>query len=571
MAIEKKILKTVNRVLCVVASLCVCGFIAVSVVGNCYRSYEGLYVKQDHPTVLGMYSPFDSVLEPARPYLYERKDIVKVTRQEKGYAIQYIVSADGDREEGNYDLNEKGQIVWDKKEELLLVTEYDTYMEYNGWISDKAAREGGMVECREQVSGETRYLGVSFSQGFVCILDELQVRMINDDGDYLLPPEAKPFQAEYDSEYTIREMYAAPQEERNYWITGGAVHICEKDGYHIPAVVRLVQSILGTAAALGGAAAVILAGIRGRKTAAAIGLAVSAAITAASLVFLPRQNLADRYIAVDWPDYVDGNLADSALPTLLSWTDAADRYERIDIVSAGGGKYLVLFSQNGVLEHMAEADADWRGRLVMEREYEFREKTAEITVRPVSDGIAVKGWENYKNNLDRFYEYERLKPAGFHAGLRYMILLSFAASFVVLWIVSARRNRELRLHPAVPYGRYRVADLLYMDKALEYMGDYMYRNCKGMEVALEENAFRLDGKDADIAGYAPEIGSGQGAFIKALGMKRGILVRPVGLARTEEKNADAEYGIVFDKKRRALVYSVEERTVAVFGLKPVKA
>lgn len=562
---SKKAVKTINTVFFIVAALLICAYAAAAVIARNYRRYEGTYISRRTSMDYRDYgSGYLHSIAVADADEFEHKDIVRITKQEGGYGIEYIMSSDGDMQNGNsglYDYFLDGaESPGTAHKETLLLTGFDHYREYHGVISEKAAKEGGIVECYETVTGQTKYIGIYFTQNGVCLLDDMDICFLEDGVEYEVSSWGKHF--EYDSEYTFGDMLTVPKTERRYWIGGGAVCTCERTGYNVYGILDIAGGVAGTAAALFFAAALIMAAARERKKTVAIGLAVFGAAAAAVFALAPAQSVAGRYCMADLSGMYIQNVFQAILDHTVT-VDAVERnYEYVDIAPDGNGGYIVLFYKGGYIDTIALAESDWRGRLTFETDGYGRN---EVSVRLTNGGISVMG----KNRpTDTAYGYERLDRTGFNMRLRYFILLSFSVCVVVSLIMSVLRYRYRKAHPVIREGSYRITDILYMDGNMDYMRDYMLGNWRGVAVELKDSAFMVDGKDMGIYEHEPKYESRLGKLPGMLKLRRGICVKP---ARNERTDGDSgtEYCVIYDKKRRVFVYSVGEKTLAAFSLRPL--
>ena len=564
MKLSKKAVKTINTVLFIIAALLICAYAATVVIARNYRRYEGTYITRRTSMDFRDYgSGYLDSYATADADEFEHKDIVRITKQEGGYGIEYIMSSDGDMQNGNsglYDYFLDGaESQGTAHKETLLLTGFDHYREYHGVISEKAAKEGGIVECYETVTGQTKYIGIYFTQNGVCLLDDMDICFWEDGVEYEVSSWGKHF--EYDSEYTFGDMLTVPKTERRYWIGGGVVCTCERTGYNVYGILDIAGGIAGIAAALFFAAALIMAVARERKKTAAIGLVIFGA-AAAVFAFAPAQSVAGRYCMAD----LSGMYIQNVLQEILDHTvtvEAVERnYEYVDIAPDGNGGYTVLFYRGGYIDAIALAESDWRGRLTFETDgYGHNE----VSIRLTNGGISVTG----KNRpTDTAYGYERLNRTGFNMRLRYFILLSFAVCVVVSLIMSVLRYKYRKAHPVICEGSYRITDILYMDDNMDYMKDYMLGNWRGVAVELKDSAFMVDGRDMGIYEHEPEYESRLGKLPGLLKLRHGICVKPARHERTDG-DSGTEYCVIYDKKRRVFVYSVGERTLAAFSLRPL--
>ncbi len=509
MAKKKKKISKINTVFFAAAALCLCCFIALSVVRHNYRSYEGTYVKR--------YIRYEETDygEPEGTYRLERKQIVNVSESDGGYEIEYIVSEDAD-------------IIRDDSEKSLLFEGDDTYNEYHGFITEGMAKEGCIVKCVEKVSGETGYVGFYFTQNGICVLDNVQLVSKNSLDIISSSIIAENTETEYDNGYSLQDMFSVPQEERKCWLSGGRASVCEKRGYNVCAVLNLTGNIAAAAGGVLMAAAVIMASARGRMKTAWTGAILSGR---------------------------------------LSEADFADNYDNFNIAPLGNGKYMVLFyyGADGYwnIDSVRIGERTAGGRIVIGADTASGNK---VTIIPGGDKISVKG--NLRP-VDVAYEYEKTGPYAYDMQLRYIILLSFAAPFVILLIMEARRRRRLSLDPVIPEGNYVVADIIYMNGEMEYMRDYAYKSLKGTSVVISRDSFEVDGKCMGGCECERGFADKNTVLLNAIRLKRGVCVKPAGNIQTSCENTDAEYRMIFDKKRRALVLAAEGRPVAAFRLKPV--
>lgn len=564
MKLSKKAVKTINTVFFIIAALFICAYAAAAVIAHNYRRYEGTYISRRTSMNYRDYgNGYLYSIAVADADEFEHKDIVRITKQEGGYGIEYIMSSDGDMRNGNSGLQDYfldgAESPGTAYNEPLLVTGFDHYREYHGVISEKAAKEGGIVECYETVTGQTKYIGIYFTQNGVCLLNDMDICFLEDGVEYEVSSWGKHF--EYDSEYTFGDMLTAPKTERRYWIGGGAVCTCERTGYNVYGILDIAGGVAGTAAALFFAAALIMAAARERKKTAAVGLAVFGA-AAAVFALAPAQSVAGRYCMADLSGMYIQNVFQAILDHTVTVEAVERNYEYVDIAPDGNGGYIVLFYKGGYIDTIASAESDWRGRLTFETDGYGRN---EVSVRLTNGGISVMG----KNRpTDTAYGYERLDRMGFNMRLRYFILLSFAVCVVVSLIMSVLRYKYRKAHPVICEGSYRITDILYMDGNMDYMRDYMLGNWRGVAVELKDSAFMVDGKDMGIYEHEPEYESRLGKLPGMLKLRRGICVKP---ARHERKDGDSgtEYCVIYDKKRRVFVYSVGEKTLAAFSLRPL--
>lgn len=548
MAKKKKKISKINTVFFAAAALCLCCFIALSVVRHNYRSYEGTYVKR--------YIRYEETDygEPEGTYRLERKQIVNVSESDGGYEIEYIVSEDAD-------------IIRDDSEKSLLFEGDDTYNEYHGFITEGMAKEGCIVKCVEKVSGETGYVGFYFTQNGICVLDNVQLVSKNSLDIISSSIIAENTETEYDNGYSLQDMFSVPQEERKCWLSGGRASVCEKRGYNVCAVLNLTGNIAAAAGGVLMAAAVIIASARGRMKTAWTGAVFLAALAVSSFVFIPGQTVAGDYVMLNFFAEMNGDIFNSILSGRLSEADFADNYDNFNIAPLGNGKYMVLFyyGADGYwnIDSVRIGERTAGGRIVIGADTASGNK---VTIIPGGDKISVKG--NLRP-VDVAYEYEKTGPYAYDMQLRYIILLSFAAPFVILLITKARRRRRLSLDPVIPEGNYVVADIIYMNGEMEYMRDYAYKSLKGTSVVISRDSFEVDGKCMGGCECERGFADKNTALLNAIRLKRGVCVKPAGNIQTSCENTDAEYRMIFDKKRRALVLAAEGRPVAAFRLKPV--
>lgn len=562
---SKKSVKIINTVFFIIAALLICGCAASFIIARNYRRYEGTYINRRTNMSwrdYGYYDAFSSVIAPVDGMEFERKDIVRITESEGGYDVEYIMSADGDTRNtgGQYDFWDETVDSGSPYDEPLLLTGADNYREYHGFISERAAREGGIVECYEQVTGGTKYIGIYFTRNGVCVLDDIDIGFFDKGTECQVSSWGKKF--EYDSEYTIGDMLTLPKKERKYWIASGNVCICERTGYNIYAALGIAGSVTGAAAAVCGAAAVIMAAIRGRKKAAAIGLAVFAAAAAAAFAFIPAQSIEGRYYFADLDEMYFGNVIQAVIDGQVTVEDVERNYEYIDISRNGNGNYTVLFYKDGSIDAIAAAKTGRRGKLTITADDGYIRSGINIT--PTVGGISVTG----KNRpLETEYGYERLNAAGLGTRLGYIILLSFAVCVVVLLTVSVLRYKHRRKHPVICEGSYRITDILYMDGNMDYMKEYMLKNWRGVEVELKDSVFAVDGKNMGAYECVPKYEAGFGKLINLLRLGNGVCVKPAG---NEEPGGDyaAEYCMIYNRRSRAFVYGAGGQTLAVFALRP---
>lgn len=543
MSLKKKNISKINMILFAAASLCICGFIALSVIRHNYRSYEGTYVRRYLSEDKSGYG------EPEGTSRFERKQIVNVSGRDGGYDIEYIISADMD-------------IIREKNDESFLFEEEDTYKEYHGFISERMAKEGCIFECSEAVSGNTEYIGLYFTQNGVCVLDNITLTVGENKDKYSLVNAP-----EYDEEYTLKDMLTAPQNERKYGLTDGMAHVCEKTGYNVCAILDLAANITGAAASVLLAAAVITAAAQGRRKTAVIGAAVFAAAAVSSFVLIPGQTVAGDYVMLNFRGEMNGNIINSILSGNLEESDLTNNYDNFNIAPLGNGKYIVLFYYgSGSFRNIASiriGETGLCGRLVIDADMASGNK---VTIIPKGDKISVRG--NLRP-IDTVYEYEKTGPYAYDMQLRYIILLSFAASSVVLLIMTIRRRRRLSLNPVIPEGSYVVTDIIYINGEMEYMRDYAYRSLKGTSVVIGSGSLEIDGRNMGGCECEREYMGKNAEFLRKLGIRRGLCVKPVGNTQDSGESADAEYRMIFDRKRRAFVYAAEGCPIAVFGLKCV--
>lgn len=547
MAEKKKKISKINTVFFAAAALCLCGFIALSVIRHNYRSYEGTYVKRYIRYEEADYG------EPEGTYRLERKQIVNVSESDGGYEVEYIVSEDAD-------------VIRNDSKKTLLFEGDDTYKEYHGFISERMAKEGCIVKCVERVSGETGYVGFYFTQNGICVLDN--VLLVSENSmDFIYSSIAEKTETEYGSEYSLQDMFSVPQGERKCWLSGGKASVCEKRGYNVSAVLNLAGNIAGAASGVFMAVAVIMAVLRKRIRTAVAGTLVLAAFAAASFVFIPGQTVAGDYVMLNFFGEMNGDIFNSILSGRLSEADLADNYDNFNIAPLGNGKYMVLFyyGADGYwnIDSVRIGERTAGGRIVIGADMASGNK---VTITPGGDKISVRG--NLRP-VDTAYEYEKTGPYAYDMQLRYIILLSFVAPFVILLITEVRRRRHLSLNPVIPEGNYVVADIVYMNGEMEYMRDYAYKSLKGTSVVISRDSFEVDGKRMGSCECERGFAGKNTALFNALRIKRGVCVKPAGNIQTSGENTDAEYRMIFDKKRRALVFAAEGDTVAAFRLKPV--
>ncbi|MCM1307429.1 MAG: hypothetical protein NC223_02390 [Butyrivibrio sp.] len=584
---SEKALKTINTVLFITAGLLVCAYAVLSVVSHNYRRFEGTYVSSR--TSMNIYDygysdPFSSSFFISDITDFERRDIVKITRREGGYGVDYIMSADGrfeeqfeDEQEGNENPTgaaDDEATAWDRSEYSIayapsdekthLMTGADDYREYHGFISERAAKEGGVVECYETVTGGTEYIGIYFTQNGVCVLSDMDIGFNENGTVYEVPAEGQNF--EYDGEYTLADMLSAPKKERRYWIAGGMVCICERTGLNVNAVLLAAGGASGAAGALFFAAAVIMAVLRERKRAAALGFALFGAAAAAVFAFAPIQSAAGRYYLADFADniYIDyRDVIRAIIDSDVTVNYVEKNYEYVDIAPNGNGSCTVLFYEDGILDTVCSAKLDWRGRLSFGEDGFLRNK---VRITPSSGGISIRGKDR---PTETSYFYDRVNnESGFNMRLRYIFGLSFAVCVVVLLTVSGFRSRYRRAHPVISEGSYRVADILYMDGDMEYMRDYMLKNWRGAAVELKDGAFVVDGRNMGVYECEPEYEKRLGGLSKLLNLRRGVCVRP-SCGGSEDEGSKPLYSMLYDRKRRVLFYGAGERTLAAFSLRPL--
>lgn len=568
---ERSKFKKIRAALLIITALCVCGYIAVSVVGRNYRRYDGTYVSHTNNTfVTGSYSR----------HTYEHVDIVDITRQDGGYGIRYISSGNSDY--GYYyepwistSPTADSDDEWSMKESLL--TSDDSYVEYSGFMSEKIAREGGIVECYEQVSGRKVELLVYFTRNGICVSERFNYYYLRKSAtgtpyyssSGTLPDGMRP----ETGEYSLLDMYGEPMGDRLFYASPLSCRICERRGYDVYAVLELAGGIMVTAAALCGTAAVVLSGIKGRRAFAAVGLALSAAAFAASVILPPGECVAGGYVQTDAPEDILRGLAytDESMLEYLSDYGYSDIYANVEIASVGG-KYIVMVWKGRTCEYMCVSDMDRKGRLALEEEILGGtpvEIELEIVPDPLGRGITLNA---EGGTVSQRYEFERVDGQAFNMLVKYIILLPLSASFVVLLVVSARRRRAAQANPEIPYGRYEVSDMVYINPDLEYMRDYMLKNWRELPVELGADSLSVGTESSGLTEYKPARGEKLTALSGAAGMKRCLCVEPVlsgnggDVAGGGAGNNSARYHVLFNKKRKVLAYSVGSCLIAAFRL-----
>lgn len=226
---------------------------------------------------------------------------------------------------------------------------------------------------------------------------------------------------------------------------------------------------------------------------------------------------------------------------------------------AGDGKYTVVTVQDGTQAEKMSLEFDWKGRLVPAAGEDSQESSTLIKIK--NDCI---GLNQISYNEMESVEYVRMGMVGLDMSLRYIVLLPFVSAFVVLLIVSGRRRAYLKAHPVVPYGKYAVADIVYIDGNMEYMRDYMFKNHKGMPVELGRDAFAVGDENKEIPEYVPVYGDTGKEMAQTVNMKRCVCITLGGDAGNGR--GSSRYYIVYNKSRSALVYSVDGHTIAAFWL-----
>lgn len=520
------------------AALCLCGFIVLSIISYNYHSYEGTYVKRYLREEDAGYG------EPEGTKRFERKQVVNVSERDGGYDVEYIISEDMD-------------IVRDNDDESIMVELEDTYKRYHGFISEKMAKEGGIAECLEVFSGETEHIGFYFTQNGICVIDNISYKRNIYSNLYY----------KYDNEYTLTDMYSVPQNERKYWLDYGRAHLCTKTGYNVQAILNLTANIAGAAAGIIMAAALITAALKGSRKVAAVWEALFAAFAVSSFVLIPGRTVAGDYVMLNFSDKMYGNIISSILSGSIQESDLTDNYDNFDIAPLVNGKYIVLFyhgeNNNWNIASIRIGEMKAGGRIVIDADMASGNK---VTIIPKGDKISVIG---NQRPIDTVYEYEKTGPYAYDMQLRYIILLSFAASSVVLLIMTIRRQRRMRRNPVIPEGSYVVTDIISINGEMEYMKDYAYRSLKETSVVIGSGSFEVDGKS--MGGCECERGyiEKNADFFRTLGIRRGLCVKPAGKMQALGEGAGAEYRMIFDGKRRVFVFAVEGRPVAAFRLKPV--